>query len=289
MRVAAVVVTYNRVDVLRESMAALQAQSRPLDEVVVVDNASTDETAAMLGAEFPTVHVVSMDSNSGAAGGWAAGMEVGLACGHDWLWVLNDDDVPAPRALEHQIDLLAALPPRTGMLACARNGEDGVPQVLGARWVGRHLPLGPTPAGAAAVRADIVTLSATMVSAAMLREIGVLRSDLFMMLEDVDLCLRARDYGWCTWVTTDLLTTSLLMGGSGAASAWRGYYQTRNHALIALGRRSPVELFWWLVRTAKFVAAAALRRDWTRVRLRLRGALDGVRGVSGPTVRPGSA
>jgi rhamnopyranosyl-N-acetylglucosaminyl-diphospho-decaprenol beta-1,3/1,4-galactofuranosyltransferase len=47
-RVAAVVITYNRCDVVRKSLARLVDQTRPVDEVIVVDNASKDHTADMV-------------------------------------------------------------------------------------------------------------------------------------------------------------------------------------------------------------------------------------------------
>src|SRR6266508_948798 len=53
--VAAVVVTFNRAELLRCALTALAAQSRPVDEIVVVDNASSDGTAQMLAADFPAV------------------------------------------------------------------------------------------------------------------------------------------------------------------------------------------------------------------------------------------
>lgn len=54
LRVAARVVTYNLSDVFPNARRGLLAQTRPLDELIVVDNASTDGTSDMLAAEFPT-------------------------------------------------------------------------------------------------------------------------------------------------------------------------------------------------------------------------------------------
>src|SRR5580658_4151880 len=56
-RVIAVVVTYNRRDLLLEAVAAVQAQTRPADAVIVVDNASTDGTAAEVRRQYPSVHL----------------------------------------------------------------------------------------------------------------------------------------------------------------------------------------------------------------------------------------
>ena len=67
-RVIAVVVTYNRRDLLTESLSAVLAQSRAPDAVIVMDNASTDGTAEMVAARFPSVRLAVARRNTGGAG-----------------------------------------------------------------------------------------------------------------------------------------------------------------------------------------------------------------------------
>lgn len=98
-RVGAVVVTFNRKDLLREALAALRAQTRPLDHILVIDNASTDGTPDLLRAEFPDVEVVRLDSNRGGAGGFHEGLRRAYQQGHDWVWAMDDDTIPRPDAL----------------------------------------------------------------------------------------------------------------------------------------------------------------------------------------------
>ena len=98
-RVAAVVVTYNRRDLLLESLAAVLGQTRAPDKVIVVDNASEDGTAAAVRGQFPSVHLAELRRNSGGAGGFAGGMALALADGADFIWVMDDDTVPEPGAL----------------------------------------------------------------------------------------------------------------------------------------------------------------------------------------------
>lgn len=93
-RIVAVVVTWNRKELLARNLRAVLAQTRPVDEVLVVDNASTDGTPEMLAAEFPSVRVVRLVGNAGSAGGFHVGVREGLALGADWLWLMDDDGVP---------------------------------------------------------------------------------------------------------------------------------------------------------------------------------------------------
>ena len=98
--VTAVVVTYNRKDLLREALAALFEQERPLDRILVVDNASTDGTADMIRAEYAEkVDLLAMPDNQGGAGGFHEGMKQAYEDGADWVWLMDDDTLPRPDAL----------------------------------------------------------------------------------------------------------------------------------------------------------------------------------------------
>jgi len=99
-RVCAVVVTYNRKDLLRECLKTLLVQTSPLDHIIVVNNASTDGTLDLLAAEFPQLEVLDLPQNSGGAGGFHAGMKWGHEHGFDWVWVMDDDIETVPGALE---------------------------------------------------------------------------------------------------------------------------------------------------------------------------------------------
>ena len=99
MSVCAIVVTRDRRALLVDCLAALRAQKRPPDAILVVDNASSDGTVALLRAEHPDVELLALPENRGGAGGFHAGVERAHAAGHEWLWIMDDDTVPAPGAL----------------------------------------------------------------------------------------------------------------------------------------------------------------------------------------------
>ncbi|MDU0325432.1 MULTISPECIES: glycosyltransferase family 2 protein [Microbacterium] len=100
--VAAVVVTFNRLEKLKTVLASLEAQTHAPAKVFVIDNASTDGTAAYLLEREWTLpyEVVTMATNSGGAGGFAEGMVHGYASGADHVWIMDDDCYPRPQALE---------------------------------------------------------------------------------------------------------------------------------------------------------------------------------------------
>src|SRR5579864_9398066 len=72
--IAAVTVTFNGARVVRHHLQSLKRQTRPMDEIVVVDNASSDDTHHLLATEFPEITVLRMTRNIGVGGGFAAGL-----------------------------------------------------------------------------------------------------------------------------------------------------------------------------------------------------------------------
>lgn len=99
-RVAAIVPTYNRYQMLRESLSSLLQQTRPLDKIYVVDNGNSKECQAMIEKEFCSINYLPLNVNSGSAGGFRAGMEQAYKEGYDWIWLADDDAFPALDALE---------------------------------------------------------------------------------------------------------------------------------------------------------------------------------------------
>ena len=99
--VAAVVVTFNRLEKLKAVLASIEAQTYAVATLLVIDNASTDGTAEYLAALETAVplEVVTMERNTGGAGGFAEGMLRGYASGADHVWIMDDDCYPKPDAL----------------------------------------------------------------------------------------------------------------------------------------------------------------------------------------------
>lgn len=121
MKVAAVVVTHNRCELLSQCLVALFAQDCRVDCVIVIDNASTDGTEqAMdrLQATEAKLCYVRLAVNVGGAGGFATGMREAYRLGADWLWLMDDDTIVSPDALTHLLVAVTNVP-NVGF-ACSR-------------------------------------------------------------------------------------------------------------------------------------------------------------------------
>ncbi|WP_439031174.1 galactofuranosyltransferase GlfT1 [Gordonia terrae] len=93
-KVIAVVVTHRRVELLAESLAVVSGQDRPVDHLIVVDNADEPAVAELVASQPVATTYLGSQRNLGGAGGFALGMLHALALGADWVWCADDDGRP---------------------------------------------------------------------------------------------------------------------------------------------------------------------------------------------------
>lgn len=99
-QIAAVVVTYNRKELLLQCLDRLLNQKGTTCDVLIVDNASTDGTEQAIGQlRNPQVYYRNTGANLGGAGGFNFGMRWAVEAGYDYLWIMDDDTLPSPDAL----------------------------------------------------------------------------------------------------------------------------------------------------------------------------------------------
>jgi rhamnopyranosyl-N-acetylglucosaminyl-diphospho-decaprenol beta-1,3/1,4-galactofuranosyltransferase len=201
--VAAVVVTYNRAELLLECLAALGAQTRPVDRIVLVDNASTDSTPVVLRQhgylDHPLIDYTRLPSNTGGAGGFHEGVKRALELGADWIWIMDDDAEPYADALE----LMCTAFERKGIAAVANLpvGANGELQIEHRGWL--HLcglsarafrPIEPKR-----LDAEFDISFCSFVGLAIRRQtverIGLPKRELFIKGDDLEYCVRLAAIG----------------------------------------------------------------------------------------------
>ena len=236
-KVIAVVVTYNRRDLLLESLAAVLGQTRAPDKVIVVDNASEDGTAAAVRGQFPSVHLAELRRNSGGAGGFAGGMALALADGADLIWLMDDDTVPEPGALN------ALLGARDRMAAQDRSG--GPPALVASQvlWTdGREHPMNTPRRKPFAAKAERLAAAAVgcvpirsasfvsvLVDAAECRRRGLPRADYFLWNDDFEFTTRLlRGNTGLLCPASVVVHKTKTFGSTDADPGDRFFYEVRN-------------------------------------------------------------
>lgn len=105
MEVIAVVVTCNRINLLKGVLRNLLSQTFSLKQIVIVDNASTDGTVDYLKAlNYDVIDCIFNEINEGGAGGFYRGIKKAYENGCDAVWIMDDDTFPTETALAELID-----------------------------------------------------------------------------------------------------------------------------------------------------------------------------------------
>jgi GT2 family glycosyltransferase len=211
-----VVPTYDTAELTVACVASVLPRLPPGGEVIVVDDASTDDTAARLAARFPAVRVERSPVNRGFSA--AANRGVALT-GGDVVLLLNSDTRVTDGALEALLAAFAA-DERLGVAGAQLLHPDGRPQwsagpvptlpwllvvVSGLAWLARPLTrrrrrrrLAAAAAGGAVEVDEVgwVTGAALAFRPAVWAAAGPLREDVLFYAQDLELCLGARAAGW---------------------------------------------------------------------------------------------
>jgi len=109
MRILGYIHTFNDEEVIEQSLQALRDQTYLLNEILLVDNGSTDGT---LQRSFPKqVTIVRHPENRGTSGAVVTGFRYAVEKHYDWIWVLDADSKPCADALQKLVDLYLGLPP----------------------------------------------------------------------------------------------------------------------------------------------------------------------------------
>ncbi len=99
-KIIAVIVTYNRKELLKESIEALRSQTYKDMDILVVDNASTDGTYDNVVKKYDNLKYINTGSNIGGAGGFNLGMKYAIENNYEYAWLMDDDTIAMPTALQ---------------------------------------------------------------------------------------------------------------------------------------------------------------------------------------------
>lgn len=190
-RVSVVVVNYNTAALLADCLATLEGQRGLIGEVAVVDNASSDDSVALVEKRFPGVRLIANTENIGFG---RANNLAAADCSGELLFLLNPDTRIEPGCIQAMTAYMAEHP-EIGMAGAATFNDDGSPQpTVQSTYPGHHY----AKDAFAGLPGEIAWLlgSGLVVRRRVWEQIKGFDPDFFLYGEDVDLGLRIRKAGW---------------------------------------------------------------------------------------------
>ncbi|WP_020676429.1 glycosyltransferase family 2 protein [Geopsychrobacter electrodiphilus] len=225
-----IIVNWNGRCLLESCLDSIYQQTYDKYEIILVDNASHDDSVAFVRANYPDVKVICLSENKGFAGGNCAGLPYAsgdvIALLNTDAYLLPDWIVQMEQALgtDEKVGICASrlIVPETGLIdsagdafttafTCTKEGEFEDPQkFLENRYV------------------TSVCAAAAVYRRKMIDDVGFFDEDFFLILEDSDLCIRAHFCGWRCLYVADAIAYHKVSATIGELSDTSVFYFSRN-------------------------------------------------------------
>ncbi|WP_462374112.1 glycosyltransferase family 2 protein [Segatella buccae] len=272
MKITAVVVTFNRLELLKQGIECLRKQQK-LTGIIVVNNGSTDGTREWLDAQ-PGLLVVHQD-NVGGSGGFYTGIERAYSEGADWIWCMDDDVFPRPDCLDRLLPYTDR--PEVGILSPRRllegkvfthefqhfNFTNPVGSLHGCKLAKQQVNQATEIVGA--------DFEGPFISRRVVEKIGLPNRELFIFCDDTDYCLRTHLAGFkLLYIPEALMDKHKFFSNDTWTSRnrkkkWKRYYQVRNEAYLNhhYGRNFGVRYLRSFIGVAGYIIPALLSMPFT--------------------------
>ncbi len=268
-RIGTVIVTHNNVTMLRSLIEDLFRQTRRPDEIIIIDNASSDETE-LVRSEYPHIHYIRLHENLGSAGGYHEGLKA--ACKYnEFIWTLDDDLMLNERALEFLEkwwDILKINIPLGAVRSCVGHHPELLNpiKISGFAWRGTYL------------------------KKSVILDIGLPLKEFFLYGEDEEYSLRISKKGYSmflipeSFIAERQVKDKIFLNIFGKKrffykEKFRYYYGTRNQTNLYLRHREYYKLFKTIFYSIKVIFLFLFikpDRDMGKVKAILAGLRDGL-------------
>ena len=288
--VVTVVLNWNRPLETTACVASLLAGDYPRQQVLVVDNGSSDDSVGELRQRFgDKIEIVETGANLFYAGGNNVGLEWSLEAGADWTLILNNDTFVAPDMVSCLVQT-ALDHPKAGILAPMIYFGYAPSRIwaLGGRrrrWLLTPLEIGRGEMDngqfATPFNVDYVTGCAMLVRRDVLTQVGFFDANYRMYYEDADFCVRVQKAGFELWVEPRAKMWHLVSVSAKRQASMSRYQRTRYR--IRFYRQHPhgplphlTQGLLWMQEMAR-VGGALIRGQPDLARAGWRGLCDGYR------------
>ena len=258
MRASVVIVTYNRLSLLKECLQCVDNQLVKFDDVVIVENCSTDGTIEYLKEKVDKYHIIFEKEN----GGGAKGFTDGIAYVHkniktDWILLIDDDAMLSPNYL--QTLLIAAQKEQSCMAFSGSVMTDGKIDLTHRKRVdnSKTMDFYPVPLKEYSndfFYYDLSSFCGLFFAARLISKIGLPREDYFIWFDDTEYSLRIRKETAIKNINGTFINHKMKKAKSVQKLNWRGYYGTRNggDVIRTYGTRKQFQLYVRRIKIAQY-------------------------------------
>jgi GT2 family glycosyltransferase len=246
-KLAIVIINWNSFDLTSDTLASLSSTSYKNYDIIVVDNFSTDNSAAQLEKDFPSIILLRSDENKGFTGGNNLGFDYAINEGYEYVMMLNNDvavesDFLEPLVVKLDMDeKIGGVQPLIYFYhdreliwnAGSRyNAIFGIPYILGYYRKDKGQLQRKKQKSI-----DWITGCAFMIRTEVLKKVGVLKQDFFIYYEDVDLSFRIKEAGYAlAYEASSVVYHKTGMSHKSKEKLKEGYLNPKVHYLNARNR-----------------------------------------------------
>jgi len=223
-KICAVVVTYNRKNLLIETLNALVSQEYPLKGIYIIDNASVDGTEKELYEKkfinvLPDckckkgpilienniqyrnysikIHYLKMKKNEGGAGGFYEGIKRSYEKGYDWIWIMDDDVIPEKDALKNLMKKNKEIKETVGFLSSRVVGENNISMnvpTIDERLGENHYPTWDEKLDINCVKLRNSTFVSVLINREVIKNVGYPIKQMFIWGDDIEYTTRISNH-----------------------------------------------------------------------------------------------
>ena len=278
MKIGVILVTFNRLDKLKIALDCYDAQTHKPDYIYVINNHSTDGTDVFLKEWQEQTGVcerlvLELPYNSGGAGGFHDGLEVGLKKDADWLWVADDDAYPEKDAFEklssyydtlsadeqNKIAALCSAVINNGKIHYAHRNHLNL-----SKFKCKFRESSPEKKEKNAFDIDVFSYVGTLIKKTALLEQGLCEKEYFIYCDDQEHSLRIRKAGRIVVVPASRVIHNT-PGFDDKGIFWGMYYHARNN-LLMMRKHFPKRYYLLKMTKAYIVKASFLSKNDKKTR-----------------------
>ena len=239
MDIGVVIVTYNRLEMLKGTLDCLSKQTKLPFYIILVDNASTDGTKEFTKewSEKPEPfkkYLIRSETNTGGSGGFYMGEELAVTLDADWIYCSDDDAFPEPDALEKasaflennadSLNQISVIKPmiysygKIDLTHCRRVKKLGFIPVF--------IKAGKAKYKRKSFQAHVVSYVAPIINKKILKEAGLIKKDYIIWCDDEEHFYRLSKYGKILCVPDIKIHHDVTHANIGYD--WKYFYGVRN-------------------------------------------------------------